>query len=171
MISLAYCKKLPVVKVVHINLVIIWWQKLTGKPLCTGLCYHSQYVKFPLNRSVWFFWHWSKNRRPPAVASTLSAEMHTVIVACPRKISCEDTIATEELNLHRQDCSRSKLNLHSGILIHNTVHKNYAIEYCKFSFMYLLIWIPQHATTTSWMQCILWSVAIYVSNWRSSPVA
>ena len=58
---------------------------------------------------------------------------------------CDCCMCSED-QLWRQDCSRSKLNLHSGIHIHNTVHKNYAVEYCKFSFMYFLTWTPQHAT-------------------------
>lgn len=44
----------------------------------------------------------------------------------------------------RQNYNTNKFNLHSGILIHNTVHKNYVV---KFSFMYHFTWIPQHETT------------------------
>ena len=70
-------------------------KKLTGKPICNGLCYHSQYVKFPSNGLVGFFWHWFKNRRSSPVASRLSAEMHTVILACAWRITCEDRIPVE----------------------------------------------------------------------------
>ena len=86
---------------------------------------YSSLMMFPPDRSVWFSWHWFKNRKQPPIALRLSGETHTVIFAWVWRISCKED-------------NRNKFNSHSGIVIHNTVHKNYAVTNCKFSFICLL---------------------------------
>ena len=94
----------------HINRVTLFYERLTGKPICNGL---PTIHKFPLNIGVIVLELLPKQK-------TISCSFNVSSDAyydCAWKISCEDRIAVE-----------ASINLDSGIHIHNTVHKNYAVE-------------------------------------------